>query len=107
MLITATNFFFQLQVNRDGSVTFADQLFPLIAPFWNILDIYRFGNIFYRETSNTTLLQRARDYLHNLFQSSGNFTPTILFIATWDRLAWFGRESLVSTYITCQCNNLM
>ena len=61
----------------------------LIAPFWGDVDITRFGNIFYRETSNTTLLQRAQDQLQGLFPSSGNFTPTTLFIATWDRVAEF------------------
>ena len=59
----------------------------LIAPFWDDVDITRFGSIFYRETSNATLLQRARDQLQGLFPSSGNFTPTTLFIATWDRVA--------------------
>ena len=63
----------------------------LIAPFWGDVDITRFGNIFYRETSNTTLLQRAQDQLQGLFPSSGNFTPTTLFIATWDRVAEFVR----------------
>ena len=56
---------------------------PLIAPLW---DDVNFGNIFYRVTSNVTLLQRACDQLQELFPSSGNFTPTILFIATWDRV---------------------
>ena len=60
--------------------------FPLIAPLWDDVSITRFGNIFYRVTSNVTLLQRARDQLQELFPSSGNFTPTILFIATWDRV---------------------
>ena len=60
----------------------------------------RFGKIFYRQTSNITLLQRARDQLQELFPSSGNFTPTILFIATWDRVEeLFGRESEVYKYI--------
>ena len=51
------------------------------------MDITRFGNIYYRQTSNATLLRRARDQLQELFPSSGNFTPTTLFIATWDRVA--------------------
>ena len=63
-----------------------NDLIPLIAPFWYDVDV-RFGNIFYRQTSNATLLQRARDQLQELFPSSGNFTPTTLFIATWDRVA--------------------
>ena len=68
---------------------------PLMAPFWNNVDIRRFGNIFYRQTSNTTLLKRARDQLQELFPSSGNFTPTTLFIVTWDRVAESGGGSQV------------
>ena len=90
------------QVNTNGILSFQSaftfatiRMFPLlanislIAPFWGDVDITRFGNIFYRETSNTTLLQRAQDQLQGLFLSSGNFTPTTLFIATWDRVAEF------------------
>ena len=76
---------------------------PLIVPFWNFVDIRRFGNIFYRETSNVTLLQRARDQLQELFPSSGNFTPTTLFIATWDRVAQFGGGPQVSTRYAIIC----
>ena len=91
------------QVNTNGILSFQSpylaflpQLFlstglPMIAPFWDDIDITRFGNIFYRQTNDTTLLQRARDQLQELFPSSGNFTPTTLFIATWDRVAeWRG-----------------
>ena len=73
---------------------------PLIAPFWDDVDIRRFGTIFYRQTSNVTLLQRARHQLQELFPSSGNFTPTTLFIATWDRVAQFRGGSQVSAYMT-------
>ena len=96
-----------LQVNRNGVVSFQLQFFeprprsfplndfiPLIAPFWYMYDV-DIGNRFYRQTSNVTLLQRARDQLNEWFPSSGNFTPTTLFIATWDRVALFGGRSQV------------
>ena len=70
---------------------------PLIAPFWHFVGFRRSGNIFFRQTSNATLLQRARDQLQ-LFPSSGNFTPTTMFIATWDKVAQFGGELQVSAY---------
>ena len=73
---------------------------PLIAPFWDDVDITRFGNLLYRETSNTTLLQRAHDQLQELFASYSSFTPTTLFIATWDRVAQFYVGSQVSAYMT-------
>ena len=62
---------------------------PLIAPFWIDIDITRFGNIYYRITSNATLLQRARDQLQELFRPSAIFIPSTLFIATWDQVAEF------------------
>ena len=100
---------FGSQVNTNGIISFQrpftdyiprrfplNNNIPLIAPFWDDVDIRRFGNIFYRQTSNVTLLQTARDQLQNLFPSSDNFTPTTLFIATWDRVAQFGGGSQVS-----------
>ena len=115
------------QVNSNGILSFRSQYLqyipqmfpftglPLIAPFWDDVDITRFGNIFYRQTNDTTLLQRARDQLQELFPSSGNFTPTTLFIATWDRVAQFEGGSQVSAYITIvllvtitsHCNRLL
>ena len=69
---------------------------PVIAPFWDNVDIERLGNISYRETSDTPLLKKARDQLQELFPSAGSFTPTTLFIATWDRVAEFEGGSQVS-----------
>ena len=76
----------------------------IIAPFWDGVDIRRFGNVFYRQTNDTTLLQRARDQLQELFPFSGNFTPTTLFIATWDRVAQRGGGSQVPH--VCMVQNL-
>ena len=90
---------------RSGFLSFIPQPFPffglpLIAPFWDDVDITQFGTIFYRQTSNTTLRQRARDELQNLFPSAGNFTPTILLIATWDRVAGFIQGSQVCIVVS-------
>ena len=62
---------------------------PLIAPFWDNVDIERFGNISYRETTDSTLLEKAHLQLQELFSSTNVFKPTSLFIATWDRVAAF------------------
>ena len=95
------------QVNTNGIISFrstfisfAPRMFPiigspLIAPFWDDVDIRSLGNIYYRQTSNATLLRRARDQLQESFPSSGNFTPSTLFIATWDRVPGFGEGSQV------------
>ena len=73
---------------------------PLIAPFWDDVDIRRYGNIFFRVTSNASLLQIAYNQLQKWFPSSGNFTPTTLFTATWDRVPQFAGVSQVSAYMT-------
>ena len=104
------------QVNTNGILSFGNQFiwitirrFPLaagrslIAPFWDDVDTRRFGTIYYRETSNATLLQRARDQLRELFPSTGNFTPTQLFIATWDRVAEFGQNGSQVSTCTIPC----
>ena len=118
IIITVTASFncFGSQVNTNGIISFQlpfteytpqrfplnnFQYIPLIAPFWDDVDIRRSGNIFFRQTSNATLLQRARDQLRELFPSSGIFIPTRLFIATWDRVPpYFGgsEELQVSAY---------
>ena len=95
---------FGSQINTNGILSFNSGLYrrpqrfllldiPLIAPFW--VRFQSSGNIFYRVTSDVTLLQRAHDQLQELFPSSGNFTPTTLFIATWDRVVWYLQESKV------------
>ena len=97
------------QVNTNGVLSFRDGFTeytaarfplpngrPLIAPFWDDVDIRtsanRFGDIFYRLTSNATLLERARNQLRELFPSTGSFTPSQLVIATWDRVAQFAQS---------------
>ena len=90
---------------RSGFLSFIPQRFPtsfgppLIAPFWDDVDIRQFGNIFYRQTFNAILHQRARNEVQELFPSSGNFTPTVLLIATWDRVAGFSQGLQVCTGI--------
>ena len=80
----------------------------LIAPFWDDVDIRSFGNIYYRQTSNATLLRRARDQLQESLPSSGNFIPSILFIATWDTVPGFSAGSRVGflLYVIFLCHRI-
>ena len=91
-----------LQVNNNGIISFESPFsqfnpsrFPrstteaLIAPFWADADTrpVERGTVFYRETTNPTLLQRAlREIQDGL---SVSFSPSHLFIATWDSIAFF------------------
>ena len=109
---------YNMQVNSNGVLSFnqtifninatgrncADGLrFPLddvamIAPFWSDydedwlipLDDYSIaGRLFYRFSTDETLLQEVGAAISSAFVS--NFSPTSLFIATWEelRVYWY------------------
>ncbi|XP_069057914.1 alpha-tectorin-like [Pleurodeles waltl] len=94
-----------LFVNSNGVVSFGVPVyqftsdpFPLsdgrafVAPFWTDVDITITGNVFYRESRNATLLQRASSDVHRYFELS-SFYATWLYIATWDKVAYYGSSS--------------
>jgi len=65
----------------------------VVAPLW--LDMYQYANmpglqpfhIWYRETTDPTLLTKAQEAVQQNFGSCGDlFTPTHLFIVTWQRM---------------------
>ena len=105
-----------MQVNANGLLSFRSTFTtsfirtfpffsaPLIAPYWENFDLRRGGSLYYRQTSNPTLLQRAREQLQRSFPTDGSFTPTDLFIATWDRVPGrFQRFGLVRKYACINC----
>ncbi|KAJ1132104.1 hypothetical protein NDU88_010434 [Pleurodeles waltl] len=94
-----------LIVNTNGVVSFGVAVsqytsdpFPLsdgrafVAPFWADVDIRIAGNVFYRESRNATLLRRASNEVHRYFGLS-SFNATWLYIATWDKVAYYGSTS--------------
>ena len=128
-----------LQVNNNGAISFLEgvsqhtpdpfPLFgarPLIAPYWADVDTRGTGTVWYRETTDPLLLARAMDEIQTAFISQGSFSPTFLFIATWDRVGYFdsntdrvrcyesrwqgfvwGQEFLVmQTYVKSHSNNM-
>ena len=71
---------------------------PLIAPFWHDFDPTVAGRISYRQTNNTNQLNTV----HQLFTTLDtgelrDFSPTHLFVATWDRVSQFASSSEVNT----------
>ena len=54
-----------------------------IALFWMEVEFSRLENIYYRETSEWCLLERAHEQVKETFTSAQSFFPTALFIATW------------------------
>ena len=58
----------------------------MIAVYWADVDTTNQGTVFYRETQNSTLLDKARDSIRANY--GGRFAPTSLFIATWDKVGY-------------------
>lgn len=62
----------------------------MIAPFWADIDTTRGGTVWYRETTNDTMLDRATHEVRAYFPDFFRFRASWVFIATWDRVAFFG-----------------
>lgn len=113
LIIDKKNFVTQsviiLQVSTNGVVSFGGPFYeydgppvpdlfyfvPVIAPFFADSDTSLAGEVFYRYTDNETLLEEATSCIRDAFDSE--FSPTVLFIATWNGVAAFGgSQSVVS-----------
>ena len=64
--------------------------FPFVAPFWADVDTTRNGTIWRRETKNSTVLNRAREDIQTAFETPVGFQPQFAFVATWNRVSFFG-----------------
>ncbi|XP_069105864.1 protein mesh-like [Argopecten irradians] len=92
-----------LYVNTNGAISFLGTLsqytpesFPLsnsrriIAPFWADVDIRNGGTVWYRETTDSSILQRATDEVRLYYPSQTSFRADWVFVATWDNVAFYG-----------------
>ena len=89
-------------VSFDAAVsTFTPQPFPisgsrvLLSPYWGDVDTRpsNGGFVYYRQTTDSTLLTRARNQVRALFPDFSSFTPTFLFIVTWDHVGYYNRNT--------------
>lgn len=85
---------------REGNTEYSPEEFPtsplpLIAPFWEDVNTNVAGSIFYQLTSDSSMLQRAQNVIRG-FNVARDFTPNILFVATWDHVAEFLGSAEVS-----------
>ena len=62
----------------------------LISPFWGDVDTTNGGNVWHRESTDEILLQRATADVRRAFLDQYKFTATWIFIATWDKVAFYG-----------------
>ena len=109
-----------MQVNTNGVLSLSADLvssdhrdfFPsttesIIAPFWSHIDTRATGTVFYREeTVNDALFRKAVSQIRaGGFGSDQveDFTPTSLFIATWDHVGFDETQTaLVSQFQYCK-----
>ena len=70
---------------------------PLIAPFWDTVDLSLGGEVWYRGEYHYEILRRVRDKISGAFD--GDFYPNSLFIATWDKVA-SPDESFASQFVS-------
>ncbi|NXL40927.1 TECTA protein, partial [Glaucidium brasilianum] len=94
-----------LQVNNNGVISFDSQVseytpdpFPLadgrpfVTPYWSDVNNVAGGDVFYRQTTDPTLLALVTQNINQYFPDV-SYTATWAFVATWDHVAYYGTES--------------
>ncbi|XP_077312589.1 uncharacterized protein LOC143933542 isoform X4 [Lithobates pipiens] len=94
-----------LYVNNNGLLSFASPISqftpqalpvrygnPFLALFWADVNNALAGDIYYRESTDPSLLSRATSDIRTYFHAS-NFTAQWVFVATWHRVAYFGSST--------------
>uniref|UniRef100_A0A8C4T620 Alpha-tectorin-like n=1 Tax=Erpetoichthys calabaricus TaxID=27687 RepID=A0A8C4T620_ERPCA len=103
------NIYTTVFVNNNGFITFnygSGQYYPnmfpsysgmdIIAPFWTDIDNRNNGVISYQQYTDPLTLQQATEDVRQYFP--GNFTATLVFVATWDRVPYYPVTSTESTF---------
>lgn len=103
-----------LQVNNNGIISFLKEVsqftpvaFPIskdrrvVAAFWADVDNRRAGDVYYRESTEQPILERASRDIVQYFPEFPAFSAQWVFIATWYRVTFFGGSSFspVSSYL--------
>ena len=68
-----------------------------MAPFWDDINVTAGGHLFFRLTTNETLLHRIGIALSAAFRL--DFSPSTLLIATWDRVQHIEEDPEVNYYV--------
>ena len=64
-----------------------------VAPYWADFDLTGTGNVFYRQTRDSTLLARATNEIRAAFPMSENVIITNLLIVTWDAVGYYSNNT--------------
>ncbi|XP_042714715.2 sushi, nidogen and EGF-like domain-containing protein 1 isoform X6 [Chrysemys picta bellii] len=95
-----------LYVNNNGIISFLKEVsqftpvaFPIskdrrvVAAFWADVDNRRAGEVYYRESKDQTILERATKDIGQYFPEFLEFSAVWVFVATWHRVTFFGGSS--------------
>ena len=97
-------------VNENGLLSFLTEVpsffniefpalnYPIIAILYSDVDCRASGNIWYRNTNDKGILERAKQQIENAFQVQ-DFNPSEVFIATWDQVGYYEeKDRKVNTF---------
>nr|XP_027194219.1 nidogen-2-like [Dermatophagoides pteronyssinus] len=98
------NLFPSIFVNDNGLVSFLKEIpifynaqfplqYPFIAVLYSNVDIRNRGSVYYRETKESSLLDRSTNDVQRYFNDGKNFRTQSLFITTWDNVGRFEKLS--------------
>ena len=67
--------------------------YKIIAPYWADVDTRGTGDIFYRQSTDPTLLARASREIRTALSLTYNIEIKHLLIATWDAVGYYYRNT--------------
>ena len=74
---------------------------PIIAPFWNFIDLLADGIIYYRRDTDPNTRNLANQEVRSIFPEFPQFDARLVVVVTYDRVARFGEfTGLVNTFQT-------
>ena len=79
-----------MTVSTVLTLPFAEQI---IAPYWADVDTSGAGEIFYRESTDPGLLDRATREIRTAFPASENVTVQSLLIVTWNKVGYYSSNT--------------
>jgi len=106
---------FHTQVNENGVISFNSPynvrtpFIPpfgtrqaIIAPYWADVDLSGTGQVFYRQTTDPSLLARATTEIRAAIPRALNVTITNLLVATWSKVGYYYRKTdkVIKLYCT-------
>ena len=70
-----------------------------VAPYFADADIRKSGEVFFRRTTDPSLLQRANSEIRTAFPDYQNIAMQSLLIATWYRVGFYSRSEVESNKV--------